>query len=85
MAHEVDNPGYPVDPHLRQLEFSLGNIAAAWRSSRDPQKREQIRKEYWAVIQQLYALGWDAELDLESLLPDEYKKRRPFLTRHSQL
>lgn len=76
MAHEphtVDTFGYPVDPELRRLEFLLGDLAAEWRGSYDqPEKQRAIVISYHQTLQQLYDLGWDAELDRESHLPEEY-------------
>ncbi len=87
MPHEIDSIGYPIDPLLKKLEFSLGHIAAKWRTAPpNSPERERIRDEYHNVIKELYALGWDAEVDVESELPkeympDEYKRRRPHLRR----
>jgi hypothetical protein len=81
MAHLTDLSGYPLDPHLRELEFSLGDLAAQWRGSYDsPELQEQIRSEYTATLLKLYELQWDSVLDVESELPDrlmpiEYLKR----------
>lgn len=81
MAHETDAIGYPIDPELRKLEFYLGDLAARWRGSYDrPDVQEALVREYWAVLNQLYALGWDSLLDIESelpdrLMPEEYMRR----------
>jgi hypothetical protein len=80
-AHKVDTFGYPVDPELRRLEFLLGDLAAQWRGSYDrPEAQQTIVREYHQTMDMLYNLGWDAELDLEShlpdgLMPEEYVKR----------
>lgn len=70
--HKVDKFGYPIDPELRRLEFRLGDLAAMWRGSYDrPERQQAIMREYHQVMQSLYELGWDAELDMESHLPQE--------------
>jgi hypothetical protein len=82
-AHEVDEFGYPADPELRALEFHLCDLAAAWRSSKDdPQRRENLIKDYHATMDILYALGWDSEPDFEchlpdELMPEEFNRRNP--------
>jgi hypothetical protein len=71
--HKVDSIGYPVDPELRRLEFLLGDLAAEWRGSCEhPEKQQTIVITYHQTLRRLYDLGWDAELDLESHLPEEY-------------
>ena len=71
-SHDVDASGYPVDPVLKRLEFSLGDLASEWReSSSDPKRQHSIMRLYQQTLLTLYELGWDAELDLESHLPDD--------------
>jgi len=89
--HEVDEFGYPADTELRALEFHLCDLAAAWRSSKDdPQKRENLIKDYHATMDKLYSLGWDSEPDCECLLPDklmpeEFNRRNPIPDSYSSL
>ncbi len=75
--HQVDKFGFPIDPELNRLESYLGELAARWRGTWD----QEIVKEYHAILAQLYALGWDGRLDIESelldrLMPEEYLQRR---------
>jgi len=81
MTHATDKSGYPIDPELRRLEFRLGDLAGLWRRMHgDQSQQDALVKEYVIIIAQLYSLGWDAVLDIESelpdrLMPDEYLKR----------
>lgn len=71
-AYQVDEIGLPVDPELRKLELSLSTLAANWRGNwGNPQRQEEIVREYRAVIARLYSLGWNGILDADSELPDE--------------
>jgi hypothetical protein len=73
MSHEVDKIGYPVDPHLRSLEFRLGDLAAQYRQVVGGlENRENIIREYLATLQEMYDLGWRGNLDIEAELPDEH-------------
>jgi hypothetical protein len=81
--YAVDSIGYPLDPQLRELQGDLGNLAADLRNvSRGIDGQESIVKDYHAIMNQLYALGWDDLLDYEAELPDhlmppEYLIRHP--------
>ena len=82
-GHKVDEFGYPSDPKLRAREFHLCDLAGTWRASwGDPQRQEEIVREYHETVAELYSLGWDAGLDSECELPDrlmptEYLRRNP--------
>jgi hypothetical protein len=79
MKHEVDKLGYPVDEEMRNLEFSLSDLAAMFRAAReDSQRQAEIVSEYSKILSDLYKLGWDGSLDAEAelpsnLMPQEYK------------
>lgn len=68
MTHKTDDIGLPIDPELRRLELVLGYLAAKWRTTWDI----SVVQEYQQVFKQLYELGWDGVLDLQSELPDEF-------------
>jgi hypothetical protein len=82
-SHQVDAFGYPIDPHLKELEFSLCTLAARWGSLFDkPEERLAVVEEYHLIFEKLYSVGWDSELDFECLLPTalmptEYLRRNP--------
>jgi hypothetical protein len=81
--HQVDKIGYPVDPELRRLQIQLCDLAGRWRFyGGDARRQEETVREYHATMAQLYALGWDAVLDVEcellnELMPEEYRRRHP--------
>jgi hypothetical protein len=85
MAHTTDSIGYPLDPELRQREFHLGDLAALWRGSYDDHERQQrIVQAYHETLAQLYRLGWDSVLDIESELPDALMPEA-YMRRHGRL
>jgi hypothetical protein len=77
MSHTVDHLGRPVDPVLRKLEDELQILSRVFRGMRgNPEKQEEIAQEYQKVLEQLYELGWDGSLDLQSELPSKYMPER---------
>lgn len=78
MTHEVDRLGYPKDPHLRKLEFHLGDLAGEWGGvARGIEKQDEIVREYLETLQEMYELGWRGNLDIEAeltydLMPEWY-------------
>lgn len=82
-AHEVDKIGLPVNPELRRLELLLCDLAGTWRGSwGDPNRQEELVREYHATMAKLYSLGWNGALDVEcelpdELMPEEYVRRHP--------
>lgn len=83
--HAVDSSRYPLDPQLRELQGKLGDLAAELREvSRGIDGQESIVKEYNAIMNQLYALGWDDILDYDAELPDHLMPQE-YLTRHPSI
>jgi hypothetical protein len=86
MSIELDNLGFPIDPHLRQLHSRLAYIALEWRTAKnDPELRTNLVQEYHDTLQYLYSVDWDGFLHFEAMLPDEYMpeeffKRNPDYT-----
>lgn len=85
MSHTVDGSGFARDPHLRQGERRLAELAAEWRGAAgQPQREQELIAEYHTLMHQLIRLGWDpavAELDYEDTLPDELMPE-VYLQRH---
>lgn len=70
--YDVDDLGYPVDPKLREIELRVCSLASHWRGNRDnPEAQRAIVLEYEEAIKTLYSLGWDGELDVDCILPEE--------------
>lgn len=79
--HKTDEFGLPTDPKLRALEDRLCNLARL-SGVNVGEQREKFIREYHDVMEKLYSLGWDGELDLECVLPQrfmpkEYLRRNP--------
>lgn len=68
--------------NILELEHKISELAMRWRGQ--PEKRDEIKKEYHKTIAVLYSLGWDDILDVDCELPDddmpqEYKTRHPWI------
>ena len=80
---KVDEFGRPVDPVLEELEWNLCSPACDWAANlADPERQEEIVREYHITITKLYSLGWDGAVDFKCALPDkfmpeEYRCRNP--------
>jgi sugar phosphate isomerase/epimerase len=75
--HAVDQSLRAVDPQMRALEDELDKLAGVFRALLGfPGEQAGIVKEYHAVFEKLYALGWDGDLGVESELPDEFMPER---------
>ncbi len=61
------------DNEISSLEDALEDAAALWRGTYS----DEAIKEYHDIMKQLYELGWDGRLTIQSLLPDRlmYIKR----------
>lgn len=62
------------------LENHLGHLAAEWKQATDRPRAKVIVKQYLAVVERLYQLGWDSKIKPEAQLPKdqmpkEYAKR----------
>jgi hypothetical protein len=68
--HEIDDIGLPTDPELRRLQFELGDLVGAWvEAYGEPERQEQIVREYHDTLHQMYQLGWSGVLAADSELP----------------
>ena len=84
MPHEMNDLGYPTDPELRALEFRLGDLAYEWRGAYgDQAHQDRLVEEYHETMRVLYQRGWDAVLDIEAELPDEFLPEA-YLRRHGR-
>ena len=54
-----------------QLERQLERTAATWHGA-SQDRRPALEQQYAAILDQLYALGWDDYIDMQALLPDEH-------------
>lgn len=76
--HEVDERGRPINSELRELEFSLSDLAAELRGlvySSIAEGSSQLIEEYHKTMARMYELGWDYILDLDAhLAPEDMPK-----------
>jgi hypothetical protein len=59
--------GYSEDPTFDRIMDELGWLAGAWRET----KEEKYVTRYQVLLRALLEMGWDDELDIELLLPDD--------------
>lgn len=59
--------GYSEDPTFDRIMDELGWLAGAWRET----KEQTYVTKYQVLLRALLEMGWDDELDIELLLPDE--------------
>lgn len=59
---------------VRMLEDRLSELAFEWRSTQVRKEEERVGhtvRAYHAIVEQLWLLGWDANLDASDELPEE--------------
>ncbi|MCI0711418.1 MAG: hypothetical protein L0154_14790 [Chloroflexi bacterium] len=59
--------GYSDDPTFDRIMDELGWLAGAWRET----KEQAYVTKYQVLLRALLEMGWDDELDVELLLPDD--------------
>lgn len=71
--------GYSEDPTFDRIMDELGWLAEVW----DETKEQSYLTKYQVLLRALLEMGWDDELDLELLLPDDLMPQEYF-TRYEQ-
>lgn len=60
--------GYPTDDTQYEMLGDLGDLAAKWAETQDPQYIDQYHKKLRALMD----LGWDDYIDADSELPRKH-------------
>ncbi|MEM9954850.1 MAG: hypothetical protein AAF846_24805 [Chloroflexota bacterium] len=62
------------DPTFNTIMHELGCLAGTWRKT----KNHEYVKKYQILCRALLEMGWNDELDLETLLPDNIMPKEYF-------
>lgn len=60
-----------IEPMLKNMEASLGELAMYWRGSENDEEAMAIAHQYQLILRCMVELGFHQSLQVDSELPDE--------------